>query len=444
MTQAGTRSPRAALPKRSAIFVCLAWTVLATACAHPRVTTPTAAATAGISIALYQGTTPELSYGVVDDRRWIELGSHELVLDHIEPGASLASLVIEPLGPELGTPLAIERCVREALRSVSAPVAVPGPPHAMTRDELVRARIAALGVAEGEPIAPSKPAATSRGARRTIAVAPIVRCTASGTPGKRLVRILYVSYSLAYTAQHDLAMTAPDHAELATRFTFVTPNWREHADVVVFDGAPGGEHPPTELVRGRVSLDGSTAILAIKLRDVPAHLVRIYDGAIATPETDASDVSWNAESIHLVWVWIELARTALSPGPIHARIALPDEAVRELELPATLRAPQLGADVRLPLWPDDMLSGTRLRLSDSDGSSQLSERLILSISNLGDVARDVWVEEHARKARRRKLERAWPRRPLVNAAADGDVVRQKLEVKPHAIERAGYTFTYEF
>jgi hypothetical protein len=219
----------------------------------------------------------------------------------------------------------------------------------------------------------------------------------------------------------------------------VTPNWRAHADLAVFEGAPGGEHPPSELARGPVALDGSTAILATKPREVAAHLMRIYDGALATPEVDASDVNWNAESIHLVWVWIELVHATLSPGPIHARIDVPDEAMRELDLPATLRAPAPGGDVRLPLWPDDLLSGTRLRLSDSDGLAQLSDRLMLSISNLGEVSRDVWVEEHARRARHRKLDRAWPKRPITT----GDVVREKLEVKPHTVERAGFTVTYE-
>jgi len=420
----------------------VAWLVLA-ACTPEHATAPTAAPTAGISIALYRGATSGTSYGVVDDRRWVELESHELVLDHIETGASLASLVIEPLD---GPPLAIERCAREALPLGPlgpAPAAAP-PPHVI-REELIRARLAAIRAAEGGGIALSTRQVIERDAPTpTSAIAPVVRCTVSGSPGKRLVRILYVSHSLGYTTQHDLAMTTPDRAEIATRFTFVTPNWREHGDVAMYDGAPGDERLPIELARGPVTLDGSTAILATKLREVTAHLVRIYDGAVATPETDASDVSWNAESSHLVWVWIELARSTLSPGPIHARIALPDGAVREVDLPATLRAPQLGAGLRLPLWSDEALIGMRLRRSDSEGSSQLTERVMLSISNLGEVARDVWVEEHARKAQHRTIDHAWPNRPLVNAVDGGDVVRQKLEVKPHAIVRAGYTVTYEF
>ena len=44
------------------------------------------------------------------------------------------------------------------------------------------------------------------------------------------------------------------------------------------------------------------------------------------------------------------------------------------------------------------------------------------------------------RARHRKIERAWPQRPT----ATGDVLLEKLEVKPHAIARAGFTVTYEF
>ena len=51
-----------------------------------------------------------------------------------------------------------------------------------------------------------------------------------------------------------------------------------------------------------------------------------------------------------------------------------------------------------------------------------------------------WVEEHVRRSRHRKLLRAWPKRPM----ASGDVVREKLVVKPHAIERVGYTVEYVF
>ena len=408
MKYAGTRSPRAAL----------AWLLLIAACARPPIAALPGAATAGVSIALYRGGTPATSYGMVDDRRWIDLDDHELVLDDVDAGASLASIVIEPLE---GLPLAVDRCAREAWPTL--------PADAPPRSERPRPRDA-LGVRSNDPGVATNPAAT---------VAPSVRCSVRGAPGRRLVRILYVSHSLTYTTQHDLAMASSDRAALATRFTFATPNWHEHAEVVLFDGAPRGEHPPSELGRGAVQLDGSIAILASKPRAVAARLVRIYDGAIASLVVDPSDVHWAAESSHFVWVWIELADTTLSPGPMHVRIGVPDEPVRELDLPSPLRASATGSGVRVPLWPDDMLRGTRVRLAESSAPAEITERLLLSISNLGEVPREVWVEEHARKARHRRIDRAWPKPPL----ATGDIVRATLEVKPHATERAGFTVTHE-
>jgi len=208
----------------------------------------------------------------------------------------------------------------------------------------------------------------------------------------------------------------------------------------VFDGVPGGERLPTELAHGAVALDGSIAILSAPPRDLAASLRRIYDGAVATPGVDVADPTWNAESTHAVWVWLEL-RAPLAPGPVRAHVELPGEPARDLELAATLREDH-GDGVRLPLWLDATLAGSRLRFSDPtiDADATTSERLMLSISNLGDVPREVWVEEHVRPSRHRKIERAWPQRPM----ASGDVVREKLEVKPHAIERVGYTVTYEF
>jgi hypothetical protein len=143
-------------------------------------------------------------------------------------------------------------------------------------------------------------------------------------------------------------------------------------------------------------------------------------------------------------VWLEL-HAALAPGPVRAHVELAGEPVRDLELPASLRdvhADPRGEVVRLPLWLDASLAGSRLRFADPtiDADATTSERLMLSISNLGDVPREVWVEEYVRRARHRKIERAWPERP----SATGDVVLEKLEVKPHAIARVGWTVTYEF
>jgi len=419
------------------------------ACTPHHPSAPVAPATAGISIALYGTGDPATAYGVVDDRRWIELAGDELVLEHVDPGASLASLVIEPLDR---APLAISRCAREALPEVppppppKAPV-VTSPTEAQLRAREVqlriRARLLRMGVAAPEPapLVVAKPIEKTYNFEPRPLVAATVRCAVTAAPGRHLVRILYVSRSLGYRAQHDVAMTAPDRAQLASRFTFPTPSWHDRAEVTVFDGAPGGDKLPVQLARGLVVLDGSIAILATPPRDQAARLRRVYDGAVATKGVDPADMAWNAESTHAVWVWLELPHVTLAPGPIHARIELANEPVRELDLEPGLRetTDQL---LRLPLWADNALTGTRQRFSDPSyvELSGVAERVMLSISNLGDVPRDVWVEEHVRPSRHRTIDRAWPRPPM----ATGDVVREKLQVKPRSIERLGYTVTYEF
>lgn len=415
------------------------------ACTPHHTATPSGPASPGISISLYGTTDPATSYGVVDDRRWIELAGNELVLEHVDPGASLASLVIEPLDR---SPFAISRCAREALPDVPPPP--PAPPKVVvhTPDELPalteairrRERLIRLGILTA-PQEPAKPIEKKYTFEPRPLVAATVRCAVTAAPGRHLVRILYVSRTLTYRAQHDVVMTAPDRVQLASRFAFQTPSWHDRAEVTVFDGAPGGDKLPVELVRGPVVLDGSIAILATPIREQAARLRRVYDGAVATKGVDPADMAWNAESTHAVWVWLELPHATLAAGPIHARVEQPTEPTRELDLEPDLRETR-DSLLRLPLWADASLTGGRQRFADPNLGEVggIAERVMLSISNIGDVPREVWVEEHVRPSRRRKVERAWPKPPT----ATGEILREKLEVKPHAIERVGYTVSYEF
>jgi hypothetical protein len=425
--------------------------LLLAACTARHPTGPQKPADAGISISLYSLGTPESSYGVVDDRRWVELTGKELVLEHIEPGASLASLVIEPLA---GGSLAITRCIREALpepppkppglvitKPPGATVVVDAASRDLARQMLRRQMLVEQFEARKRKKVIAKPE-----------VEPIARvdatvvCTVDGAPGRHLLRILYVSTKLNYRVEHELAMTTPDRAKLVTRFAIATPSWHEHAEVIVYDGVPGGQRPPSEVTRGAVALDGSIAILATPTRETAARVRRIYDGAVATPQVDVADAAWNSESSHGVWVWLELPHTTLAPGPVSAHVELPDELPHDVELPAGVRGASDEDDLlRLPLWVDTQLTGTRQRFTDpstdpSANDTGLAERLLLSVANQSDAPREVWVEEHVRRSRRRKIERAWPKRPM----ASGDVVREKLVVKPHAIERVGYTVEYVF
>lgn len=421
--------------------------LLLAACTARHPTGPQKPADAGISISLYSLGTPESSYGVVDDRRWVELTGKQLVLEHIEPGASLASLVIEPLA---GGSLVITRCIREALPEPPpkppAPVISKPPGATIVIDPAARLLAHQMMIRRYQAEKRKKPIAKSEVVEPLARVAATVLCTVDGAPGRHLVRILYVSTKLNYRVEHELAVTTPDRAKLVTRFAIVTPSWHEHAEVIVYDGVPGGERPPSEVTRGAVALDGSIAILATPTRETAARVRRIYDGAVATPQVDVADAAWNSESSHGVWVWLELPHTTLAPGPVSAHVELPDELPHDVELPAGVRGTSDEDDLlRLPLWVDTQLTGTRQRFTDpstdpSANDTGLAERLLLSVANQSDAPREVWVEEHVRRSRRRKIERAWPKRPM----ASGDVVREKLVVKPHAIERVGYTVEYVF
>ncbi|MFT3691498.1 MAG: hypothetical protein QM831_00035 [Kofleriaceae bacterium] len=415
-------------------------TTLLVACVHSS-TTPQAPVGEGITISLYKARDTASSYGVIDDRRRVTIAANELVLDHVPLDASLASLVIEPLA---GEPLAIEKCSREALPPMPAPAIVPPKkdPAADARDriELLErqraARLEALGVRV--PAKPPAPVVVAKPATPPPTLNADIHCTITGASGPRLVRVLYTVPKLTYGAQHDITIRSLDKATIASRFTIETPRWNTRADVVLYDGLPGAERPPKEIMRGPIVLDGSTAIVPIAELEVPATVRRIYRGAVESVGVDSGDPTWNAETRHDVWVWLGLGKLALVPGVVYAHLALPNELPRDV---ATTQS--AGDTLELPLYIDRELSGTRMRFEeqlDSDEASALTERVLLSVANTGDAPKEVWVEEQIRTAKRRKVERAWPKQPH----GSGDIVREKLVVKPHAIERMGFSIGYVF
>nr|HEX4317316.1 hypothetical protein [Kofleriaceae bacterium] len=427
---------------------------------------------AGVSIAMYGtgggGAAGAGSFGVVDDRRWIDVTDNQLWLEDIDPGAALPSLVIEALS---GPPLELGACVRERMptgaagatggaievvtaeRSVTpAQVALVQAQAQLAQARLAQARaIAMAGRATAPPPElPTTPAAAS-------SFAPDVHCTITGVPGRRLVRVLYVSSTLSYRAQSDLAMTAPTAAHLATRFAIQTPQWRARAgapvtaDVTLYDGVPGGDKAPEQIANGRVVIDGSTAVVAPTPRDVPARLRRVYDGAVSSDVTTASsDAQWNAGSQPSVWVWLELPGTKLPPGPVLVHVDLPDEglhdmvvgdAQRELdEVASGSGSAAVPETLRLQVWQDDELHGSRQRVPVGGGGGRLTERAILAVANMGDRAREVWIEERMRPARKRTIDHAWPTKPALH----GDVLRTKVSIKPGDFGRTTYVVDYTF
>jgi hypothetical protein len=408
---------------------------------------------AGISIALYAKAND--SYAVVDDRRWIEVTeAPSIMLANIDPGAELASLVIEPSEAVGSGALRIGQCVRERLPD--APPQGSLEEHARLQrerraQELHRRNASAL-VLECErdrpqirgrtltcPEPPDAP--TEEASERFI---PVVQCDVRATPGRYLVRLVYVTKAIGYRAQHEIEIKDEARAQVTSRFAIATPSWQSQADVVLYDSVPGAEKSPRAIARGRVALDGSTSVLTLPTRDVTYQLRRVYEGGVVVTE-DSSDVMWGHESVQAVWVWLELPQLRLAPGPVHVHLDVPREGVRDLDVPAGSRkldnsdAP-FDAPLRLPLWVDESLRGTRQRIVEYNDGASLQERYLFGVANTGDTEREVWVEERVRRASRRRLERAWPRKPTV----EREVLKTKLAIKPGRFERTGYTLTYDF
>src|SRR5205823_1149301 len=107
---------------------------------------------------------------------------------------------------------------------------------------------------------------------------------------------------------------AVDRATVTTRFAVATPNWNVRADLVLYDGVPGGDRSPREVARGQATLDGATAVFVPPEREIPAQLRRIYDGAVRPLDLPATDAMWGRDSTAQVWMWLELPKLRLAPG----------------------------------------------------------------------------------------------------------------------------------
>jgi hypothetical protein len=356
--------------------------------------------TAGVSIAIYDN-----GHSVIDDRRWVDSDGKQLVLEHVDPGAALASLVIEPLA---GPPIQIGGCERDRI------------PHADDKND-------ALGKAQRDARRAHKTGHAAAPAHDMFV--PVVRCAVTAAPGRYLVRVLYVSGELGYQAEHELAMTTPTRARLTSHYAVATPPWGVHADVTLFEGAPGGEHPPVEVGRGHVTLDGATAVIAVPPREVPAALRRVLRAD-------------NADSLGLaqpVWLWLDLPGARMPSGMLRVHVALPGEDLVEQDLPPAAAPPEDG-ELHFRLAVDTTLKGTRQRTSDYAEGAELAERFVMSVANTGAAAREVWIEETLRPSRRHTIERSLP----AKLTAKHGVVSTRVVVQPGKVEHVAFTIAYDF
>src|SRR5690606_25620869 len=86
------------------------------------------------------------------------------------------------------------------------------------------------------------------------------------------------------------------------------------------------------------------------------------------------------------------------------------------------REQRAGEPLRMKLWIDSTLRGGRQRMIVDNDGQRMIEVVALSVTNIGDEPREVWLEEYARPAKRRSIERAWPTTP----SARGDRIRNKV------------------
>ncbi len=390
-----------------------------------------AAPAEGVSIMVYSSgtrsrfadapTQAEVAFGVVDDRRFVEVTGSTITLDRIDPTAPLPSLVIEPIAAR---DLRVGACVRERIDPSAEALqrlAVSGDRtvHAPSVDESVPAQSADAGAPVG-------------------VLSPLVRCSVTGRPGRHLVRVLYVSPAIHYRTQHEIAVTAHGQATISTRFALATPNWGQRADIALFDGVPGGDEPPRELAHGTVVLDGGTALLSLPPRTIPATLRRVFDAAIRNREVSPTDVAWGQASSRAVWMWLELPDAKLPPGPVRVSVAIPGAPAREAIVPAALRE-RRKTTLRLPLWVDDVVQGVRRHWVDRSDSASITDGFQLAVSNAGDTPAEVWIEEHLRPAKRREVTRSAPVAPTLS---DG-LARTRVVVPAQGTERVSFTIRYE-
>lgn len=390
--------------------------VMVIACRTPPPAEIAATPSAGISIALYQ--LGDQSYAVVDDRRWVDVSGGTLVLDHLDPGATLPTLVLEPLA---NSALAVGACSREI---AEMPLGDDKKKPVLDPDAI-------------EEEVAEHPEMPLKSLQQRVVATSSVRCAVTGPPGKHLVRVLYVSTTLSYRAQHDIAMTAAAHVTLTTRYAITTPAWGGKADVTLFDGMPGREQAPIEIARGQVVLDGTTAILAVPSRAIDARLRRVYSGEMSNGSSDDDAIS---DTVNAVWVWLELETSRLAPGPVRASVSLIDEDEHDVDVPASARE-QGTTSLRLPLWIDPTLRGSKVRRRVGREGADMAEWFSVGITNTGVETREVWIEQKLQEgARRRLVTYGQPTKPTLGKQR----ARAKLVVPPQQTARAAFTITYTF
>jgi hypothetical protein len=386
--------------------------------------------------------------GYVDDRRWIDLApGGALELADLPATADLDSLVVEPLGEPAGPQaLAVVQCTRAPALAAALSGGAAG--HALV-GRTVDVHLIGGGSARGTVRAADDEglwlddggrAVRVDGARvtglRVSGGAGLVRCAVRGAPGRHLVRVAYATSDVAWHAIHRVDVAIDAHgdgkATVRTGFQIDAPGWTGDAQVALWRGLPGADDPPERVWSGAAGL-GAPVTVWSQAREVPAHLISVFRGAVASAGESATDAYWRQQSTGEVRTWLVLdAPLAAGTALVGVTVAGAPPRMVEAALERT------GDTARAPLWIDPELRGLRIKTYQSGDEHGLREHLAWSVSNLSDHARPVWIEEELRPARRHRLVNARPKLDVT-----GGWIRASLAVPPAGLAHASCDVVYD-
>jgi hypothetical protein len=425
---------------------------------------PKKASEAGLSLTYYadRKESPEdldvKRILVVEQRRWVDVGADKtLDIDQIDEGADLESLVIESLSNPGG--LKLGGCSRDLVSirggattawvGRQAVISVGRGKTASGTITSVRDGTIILAAADGTVTAVELREAKSF---TIVGGDAQVRCQVESGSGKQLVRVVYTTPGLTFSSEHTMVVKLDEMgkgtAEITPRFTVYTPAWQVVADVALYDGIPGGTHPPHEVFRGPITLTGDPVIVAGQTIKAPAKLDAIYRGAVVSPGEPTRDQYWRNGMTMDVWEWLELdlGNDTMPPGRVMLEVTQAGEPVPQ---PALVEADAIElvdpagdrlGEIRIKLWPSVDLRGMRYKYPLSILDNGLTESLLFSVSNGGDRVRDLVIEEELRPAKKREVMKPFPKKPTVR----NGVLRVRVTARPGRAVRVGYVMSYEW
>lgn len=427
---------------------------------------PTAHSEEGLSLTYYadRKSAPEDTSGVatkhelvVEQRRWVDVGADKMLdIDQIDDGADLESLVIESLSSSGG--LVLGGCSRDLVSLHGAETSWIGRKGEITVDHGRTATGTVTAIQDGKVLLAGDDGTVTAvdmdQARsfRLIGGGSRVRCQVESGTGKQLVRVVYTTEGLTFSSEQQMVVKVDARgkgtASITPRFTVYTPPWQIVADVALYDGVPGGAHPPHEVFRGPVTLTGDAVIVAGTTESIPAEVVSIFRGAIAYPGEPPHDTSWHYNSTTDVWDYLELdlGDDTMPPGRVMLEVSqgadpVPQPAIIEADAIEMVdpAAEQTGR-IRIKLWPAMDLRGQRSKWVMSTLDTGMAESVLMSVANAGTESHDVLIEEEMRPAKKREIDKPFPKKPTVR----NGVLRTRITVPAGGLGRVGYVLNYEW